>query len=430
MRLSTRIEHDLEQVVGSLGIFVGRGAFTLDLNRAAISVRPLLLEKPHLLVASFLRVLHGLQPSELHVVRCGPSLSLEAHGVFNASLTPPEPDGVKADASADAMNLLTLLVASAPYQECGIAFEDNDIAWRFSSKEGAQKGTGTGSSRIRLWLSQPGEKWRDQHHYLRAISGYCPFPVIINDRPLSGLVPLEAQSDLYLKVSPGYSLDFAFAAAAPAMLETGRGAFREVGDNEPLAAIRETAHDSSLPTLVRLSSEIGKVGLRFLRQGVLTDPIPLPTRCPAKGEVIVKDDRVQTDFTGLCVLPDEIPQSLISEAARRADYAWATVGMAYHEGKERFSTAGGGFLRSDAGRVMASFIALAIWIGLCIPMLIQPFNTMEADSTRLLLAPPLLTALFGPPLALLMRTLRNLKKYRAGDDPFIWVYHRWDELSR
>lgn len=432
MSLSTNVERDLQEVVRPLGVWQGEGAFTLEPQQCGSRIRPLLLDKPHLLVAAFLRVLHYLRPGELRVASRGCTFSLEAAGPFAGepiSRSSGRGSG-RQNESCAALDMLLLLLGNSHYDEAGITCGCGDRIWSLASGEDFPLLLSHEQARLTLRTRQRGGKWRAELGYLKAISGYCPFPVHFQDDLPPGLRPLGAYCDLYLKVSPGQEGAFAFAAAAPTMLRSRWGSMHPVGDERPLAAIREVADDSTTPMLVRLGSEVGTVGLRFLTRGVLTDPITLRTRGRARGEVVIKDDRIKTDFTGLSVLCDQVPESVLSEATRRAEAGWATVSLAYHEGKRRSPSTTRDFFRSDAGRVMASFIGLAIWMALSIPILFQPFHALQSQSLRILVAPLLLAALFGPPLAILLRTLKSLGKYRAGDDPYVWIFHRWDELSR
>lgn len=432
MSLSAKVKHDLHQVVLPCGRLDCTGGFTLDPDGIATSIRPLLLKKPHLLVATFVRLLHHLCPTELRIACHGCTFSLEAAGPFAGHPTskPTDVERGQPNGAYAALELLLLLLSNSNYDDTGITCSTADECWRLASGKDLVRLQSRGPARLILWLKRSGGRWHAEQGYLKAISGFCLYPVRFQDQTQTGLRPLGAYCDLYLKVTPGEKGDFAFAGATPTMLRSRWGVMQPEGDESPLTAIREVAEDSSNPTLVRLGSEVGTVGLRFLTRGILTDPITLRTRGRARGEVIIKDDDLKTDFTGLSVLCDQVPESLLSDATRRAEAAWVTVNLAYHEGKRRSPSTTRDFFRSDAGRVMASFIGLAIWMALSIPILIQPFFMMPSSSLRILVAPLLLIALFGPPLGILLHTMKNLGKYRAGEDPYVWIYHRWDELSR
>ena len=423
----------LQALLESGGRRVEEGSFTLD--QAALSTRlsPLFTSRPELLLAAYLRVLYRLQPAGLEIWRRGSSLELEALGPFTGEPF-PRPErltelGGETWQPRQALNILLLGLESSGYESATLLVQSPAQGWSYSSGEGVRSLPAPGAPRLRLSLSRAGEPFGEHLAYLREMAGYCPYPVFLQGQAPCSFRSLGQNSDLYLRVAPGRHGEFAFAANAPAMLDRAHRAFRELGDEQPVAGIRETVDDSLHPTLVRLASRRGRVGVRFLVQGVLTDPVPVETRGCAHGEIVIKDDNVRTDFTGLRVLEDRLDENLLREAGRRADEAWTTLALAYREGKTRFTTASGGFLRSDAGRVMASFVGLAIWIALLIPAFIQPFNSLTSASSKLLLAPTLLAILFGPPLAMLLYTLKNLGRYRRGEDPFVWLFHRWHELS-
>jgi hypothetical protein len=279
-------------------------------------------------------------------------------------------------------------------------------------------------------MTQPGERWHKEKCYLREMAAYSAFPISLDDEPLGALRPLANHSDLYLRRPREIAAsEPAFMARTAAMLERSRGSFLLLEDQRPLVAVRELAEDS-VPMLVRLSSRRGSVGLRFLVRGVLTEPLPVRTRCGAWGEVVIKDDALKTDFSGLRVLESEVPRRLLNLAGKRADEGWATVELAFKEGEIRFAQPGQSFLRSDVGRVMSIFVGLALWLGLLVPLLVQAWCALEPPAVKVLLSPALLAVLFGPPLWRLLSTLKNLGRYRAGEDPFVWIFHRWHELSR